>query len=338
MDALVVAQKKMKNLDEKLALITTAGYNIADVVYMQKLPIKSGKIEELAKLHSDIIIFLIPLSPSQKFNLQKETEREVIDFYDLVLRVFELHAISQEAKIQIELARLRKDMPYAIKEISVGVKKEHPGFSGGGEYIIHSHTSNIKKREAKLERKLKQYEVRKERERERRENVVSLAGYTNSGKSTLFNALSHAQQSAKNEPFTTLQTKSRRLYLDGRKVVLNDTIGFISDLPVELIAPFRVTMKDIVESDVILLVIDMSEDIGSIKKKIDVCLSTLREIGIDKEKTKVIKVLNKKDIVKDLESKIAEIGIEEPYIAVSALRKEGIRELRNLISLFLQAK
>jgi GTP-binding protein HflX len=97
-------------------------------------------------------------------------------------------------------------------------------------------------------------------------------------------------------------------------------------------------MKDIVESDAILLVIDMSEDIESIKEKIDVCLSTLREIGINKEKTKIIKVLNKKDIVKDLESKIAEIGIEEPYIAVSALRKEGIKELRNLISLFLQAK
>ncbi len=337
MNALIVAQRDMKNLEEKLALVTTAGYGISDIVHIKRLPVHSGKLEELSSKESDVIIFLIPLSPSQKFSIQKITNREVMDFYDLILKVFELHAVSREAKVQIELARLRREMPYVMKEISVNVKKEHPGFSGGGEYIIHSHTSNIKKREARLERRLKLYEIRKEGERERRENIVSLAGYTNSGKSTLFNALSHGQQVVKDEPFTTLQTKSKMVYMDDKKVVLNDTIGFISDLPVELIAPFRVTMRDIVESDLILLVVDMSESVDSIKSKLDVCLSTLREIGIDKQRTAIVRVLNKIDLVENLERKIQEVNVEWPYVAISALQREGIDEVRNLISKILRA-
>jgi len=331
-DALIVLKPDTNDVEEKLALVTTAGYEVSDMVRVKRLPVKRGKLDEMSGKGSDVIIFLFPLSPSQKFSIEKETGRAVMDFYDLVLRVFELHAVSQEAKVQIELARLRREMPYVMKEISVNVKKEHPGFSGGGEYIIHSHASNIKSREAKLEKKLRLYEMRKESERERRKNVVSLAGYTNSGKSTLFNALSHANQAAENEPFTTLQTKSRRLYIDGTTVVLNDTIGFISDLPVELIAPFRATMKDIVESDLILLVVDVSERVESIAKKMDLCLSTFREIGIDRDRTSIMTVLNKTDLVDDVDERITEAGIEWPYMKVSALKREGIGELREFIS------
>jgi GTP-binding protein HflX len=332
MDALVVLRSDTKDVEEKFALVATAGYEIRDIVRVRKPQVKSGKLDEMREKRSDVIIFLCPLSPSQKFGIERETGRVVMDFYDLVLRVFELHAVSQEAKVQIELTRLRREMPYVMKEVSVNVRREHPGFSGGGEYIIHSHESNIKRREAKLEKKLMLYEMRKESERERRENVVSLAGYTNSGKSTLFNALSHANQVAENEPFTTLQTKSRRLYINGTTAVLNDTIGFISDLPVELIAPFRVTMKDIVESDLILLVLDVSESTDYIAKKRDVCISTFREIGINRDRTKIITVLNKTDLVDDADERIAKVGIEEPYIKVSALKREGIGELRELIS------
>ena len=337
MQAIVIKPWKSEgSIDEKLALVRAAGYETEEIIAVKKdrYPIGSGKLKEISEKEPGTIIFLSPLTPSQKRSLHNRTNKEIIDFYDLVLKVFEYHALSREAKVQIELARLRRDMPYIKKEVSVNVKKEHPGFSGGGEYIIHSHLTNMKKREAKLERELQLYEVRKESERKKRRNIVSLAGYTNSGKSTLFNALSHGRQPTKNEPFTTLQTKSRKAFLDGRNVVMNDTIGFISDLPTELIAPFRVTLRDIVESDVILLVIDSSESIATIRSKMEVCLSNLREIGMDRSRSVLITVLNKIDLLQEqsVEEVVKGAQIEWPFIAVSALEGLGMEELKKIIS------
>jgi GTP-binding protein HflX len=328
-------------IEEDISLARAAGYEVSEALILRpkRYPLGKGKIEELSKRDEESVIFLNELTSSQKFRLQKALKKEVIDFYELVLKVFEEHAFSREAKLQIELARTRKRMPYIKKEIGVRVKEEHPGFSGGGEYIIRSHISNIRKRISKLQKELELYEKRKDIERQKRRNIISLAGYTNSGKSTLFNSLTRSSQKANDEPFTTLQTKSRALYLYEKRFIINDTIGFIRNLPSELIVPFRVTLRDIVDSDIILIIVDISEKIEEIEKKIEICTSTLRDIGVNKEKTKVIAVFNKIDKIE--EERVYEImdslSITMPYVPISAMDGKNLGTLKDMVtSLLLQ--
>ena len=326
--------EKATFMDEKEALATTAGYSVREIMITtpKKYPLGRGKLEELSRETVDTLIILTLLTPDQKFKMHEKTGKDIIDFYDLVLRVFEQHAQSREAKIQIELARIQKEQPRITKELNLRVKKEHPGYSGGGEYVLHSHLTNLKNRISRLERELMLYEKRKEKERTRRKNVISLAGYTNSGKSTIFNRLTKSSQRSGKEPFTTLQTKSRFLYADGKRVVLNDTIGFISDLPPGLIAPFRATLGDIVHSKFILLVVDVNESVETMIKKMDICSETLRKIGVNRDKTRIITVFNKIDLVPYPEKKIEETGIKEGYVAVSGLSSENLGALRSIFS------
>ncbi len=341
MDCIVVVRKGSEfkeRADEIVSLSKTCGYNVQKVfshrrVY-PKFFIGRGKLGEIKEYISrdsiDLVVFESFLNSRQILNLEEELKIPVIDKFDLILNVFEKHAKTREAKLQIELARLKRKIPYIKLSLGRKVKAEHPGFGSSGEYIINSTIKEIKKRISRIEKELKEFENRVEMYEKRRKEigkVVSLVGYTNVGKTSLLNVLTGSNKEAKDELFTTLSTKTSKLKAR-ENVFINDTIGFIRNLPHELIYAFRATLKDILYSDMILLVFDASDSFKEFLRKKKVCEDTLIRIGADK--IPYLYVLNKIDISN--ENNIAEKEkILGKCIKVSAKEKIGIDELKDEI-------
>ncbi len=338
----VVVVKKGVDFKERtgeiISLAKTAGYTVKKVFSHKKVYPKffigKGKLCEIKEYLSndttDLVIFESFLDSRQILNLEEELKIPVIDKFDLILNVFEKHAKTREAKLQIELARLKRKIPYIKLSLGRKVKAEHPGFGSSGEYIINSTIKEIKRRISKIEKELKEFENRVEMYEKRRKEigkVVSLVGYTNVGKTSLLNVLTGANKEAKDELFTTLSTKTSKIKAR-ENIFINDTIGFIRNLPHELIYAFRATLKDILYSDLILLVFDASDNLREFLRKKKVCEDTLIRIGADK--IPHLYVLNKIDIAD--ESNIAEKEkILGRCIKVSAKEKIGIDELKNEI-------
>ncbi|RLG56140.1 MAG: GTPase HflX [Candidatus Hydrothermarchaeota archaeon] len=326
--------------DEVLRLAENANYEVLNIFIQNSKPrpkflIGEGKVREISDYilenNIELVIFENYLSSRQIMLLEKEFKVPVIDKFDLILNVFEMHARSKEAKLQIELARLKRKLPYIKMVISEKVRREHPGFGSSGEYIIHSTISSIHKRIKKIERELQRFELRqKEQSKRRREKgkVVSLVGYTNVGKTTILNSLTKANKKARDEFFTTLKTKTSFFVFKKNKFFLNDTIGFIRNLPHELIYAFRATLGEIKNSDLLLLVLDSSEPEKEFLRKKEVCEQTLIRIGADGIPR--IYVLNKIDLCdkKELEKKTK---LVKPYVAISAKYGIGYEELKNEI-------
>ncbi len=337
MRALLVSLGK-KDLGDVRALSTSLGYELVGEVTQDGYPkpkylIGSGKAREVASLADeldvDIVVFNNHLSPSQVVALEQLTGCDVIDRVDLILNVFDQHTFSVEAKLQVELVRVKRNLPFIKRALGRRVKAEHPGYGGAGEFIINSSMAGIRKRIKNIEKKLKEMDRRvEERDLKRKSEfglrVVSLAGYTNSGKSTLFNRLTSGSQITSDAPFTTLQSKIGPTFLGGRKVLITDTIGFIEDLPHSFISAFRATLSSIRNSDLILLVCDISEDEAVEKARI--CRTTLKEIGAGD--VPIINVLNKSD--KPGGDKPG--GFENPSAFISAKYGYGLNGLKGLIS------
>jgi GTP-binding protein HflX len=340
---LVFLGRSVDKLTETISLAKTLDYKVLGKFVQKKRPrtkylIGKGKLEELKeftdKNEIELVIFENLLTSSQVLALEDFLKLPVIDRFDLILNVFEKRAGSKEAKLQIELARLKRKLPYIKALLGREVKKEHPGFGSSGELIIRNTLTGLRRRVRAIERHLEKFEARAlASTKKRRElgKIISLAGYTNVGKTTLFNTLTSLSQPAKDEPFTTLSTKTSKLSkVLNEKVFINDTIGFISDLPHELIYAFRATLSTINNSDLILLLLDVSEPLAEFDKKKTVCEQTLLELGA--RNIPIIYVLNKVD-------KIGKYELEEKkklfsnanVVKVSALYKSGISELQNLI-------
>lgn len=333
-------------LDELESLARTAGYEVIGRILQTGKPrpkylIGSGKAREIKEIiereRVDLVIFENSLKTSQAVALEELWGVPVIDRFDLILNVFEKHARTREAKLQIELVRLRKKLPYLKMMLGRKVREEHPGFGGMGEFIVHSTITSIKKRIARIEEQLRSLELKRDIVREKRKEIgkiVSLAGYTNSGKSTLMKRLTGEDVICKNELFTTLTTRTASLKYDHNesKVLINDTIGFIRNLPHELVYAFRATLSDIRNSDLILLVLDVSDPLIEIKNKLETCLNTLESIGAGD--VPILGVANKIDLVGRLELRMKLNfldGFDLEFVPVSAKRGWNLDLLKRRI-------
>lgn len=230
--------------------------------------IGKGKVEELQalveELEADIVIFNDELSPSQKRNLGSALDARIIDRTQLILDIFAQRARSKEGKLQVELAQLQYLLPRlagqgtALSRLGAGI-----GTRGPGETKLESDRRHIRKRIDDIKGQLNVIVHHRDRYRERRKKnkafQVAIVGYTNAGKSTLFNRLSEADSYEENQLFATLDPMTRKIILpSGFMALVTDTVGFIQDLPTTLIAAFRSTLEEVKEADLLLHVVDMS--------------------------------------------------------------------------------
>jgi GTPase len=230
-----------------------------------------GRVEAIAETATEhgakIVVIDAGLSPTQQRNLEKTLDRKVIDRTGLILEIFGLRARTREGRLQVELARLAYERTRLVRTWThLERQRGGTGKTGGpGERQLEIDRRLIADRIARLQGELD--EVRRTRGLQRRAReraglpVVTLVGYTNAGKSTLFNRLTNAGVFVKDMPFATLDPTMRAITLpSGRKAILSDTVGFISDLPTELVAAFRATLEEVVEADLVLHVRDISHD------------------------------------------------------------------------------
>jgi GTPase len=264
--------------------------------------IGKGKLEELnalvEELEADLVIFNDELSPSQKRNLASILNTRIIDRTQLILDIFAQRARSKEGKLQVELAQLQYLLPrlagqgIALSRLGGGI-----GTRGPGETKLESDRRHIRRRIDDIKAQLAVVVQHRERYRERRKKnkafQVAIVGYTNAGKSTLFNRLSEADSYEENQLFATLDPMTRKLILpSGFQTLITDTVGFIQDLPTALIAAFRSTLEEVKEADLILHVVDMSnEDYFHHEKTVNKLLEDL-----DIKDIPQLTVYNKKDI------------------------------------------
>ena len=332
---------------EIVELAKAAGYEVSSLITQREV-IKSeygvgvGKAEELegmvAESHSDTIIVDEAMSSAQAFKLQSKTHAQVVDRERLILNIFARRAATTEAKLQVKLAELRYELPRARDAVRYSVKGEQAGFMGMGEYAVDIKFRDLKRQMVFVKEKLeKSRTVRDLHTRQRRKlgvPFVSLAGYTSSGKTTLFNRLSAESKEESPNLFTTLSTTTRMVAFPGskRRILLSDTVGFISRLPTYLVESFRSTLDELRYADLVLLMVDASESAESVDIKLASCKRTMEELEVDPGR--VLLVLNKVDLLgPQARAEIQSRPVYEGYdaVKVSAVRGDGLRQLRNKI-------
>lgn len=327
------------HLEELAQLARTAGAIVMDRVVQHKRKIDSatyigsGKAREVADLAADLdatmIIFDNNLSPAQVRNLENIVKRKVIDRTELILDIFATHAKTKQAKLQVELAQLEYALPRLRRmwthlsriEGGVGI-----GQRGPGEKQIEVDRRLARRRITDLKNELAAIESRKRREvAARSENFsVALVGYTNAGKSTLMNALSGTNEFVDERLFSTLDTKTHIYELpDGQKVLLSDTVGFIRNLPHQLVASFHATLEEVLQADLLLHVVDASSPHA--EEQINAVNSVLAEIGC--AEADVLMVFNKVDLLTDALPLHILRRLYPGAIEISALRRLGLDRL-----------
>lgn len=302
--------------------------------------IGSGKVDEVAQYlqqtKAALIIFNHDLSPAQQRNLSMRLNCNVIDRTSLILDIFSQRAKSHEGKLQVELAQLEHLATRLVRGWThLERQKGGIGLRGPGETQLETDRRLLKKRVKLLKEKLS--DLRRQRGVQRRSRQrskvlsVSIVGYTNAGKSTLFNRLTHAQSYAADQLFATLDTTTRKLFLsEAGAVVISDTVGFIRELPHTLVAAFRATLEETVQADILLHVIDASSP--NRDEQIDEVNKILREIGADT--IPQILVYNKIDCVDEVNS--GKSFVRDGYDRISRIRLsaktgEGIEFLRQAL-------
>ncbi len=349
----------LQRLNELESLVKTfGGIAVVKVVQKKSMPdyktyIGSGKLKEVLdennKTKANLLIINNLLKPMQNYNLNEICKKEGVEVWDrvdLILKIFDKHAKSIEAKLQIELAAIRHMGP-RIYGMGLELTRQAGGIGtrGIGETNLQIMKRHLRRREQKIKEKLKHYDLVQANHRKQRRNkdlkTVSLVGYTNAGKSTLLNTITKKGVYVANKLFATLETTVGQLYLpvSEKIALLSDTIGFIQDLPPDLIDAFKSTLGEIIDADLLLHVIDISDPLY--ESKIKVVENILSDLDIvDKPK---IYVFNKFDLTSGIDTK--EIGnnfSDFSPVFVSAETKSGIdvliQKVENVINSLYEDK
>ncbi len=329
-------------------LARSAGYLVLyEVIQRRTSPspaafLGKGKIEDLKEAirFRPISAVLIngQLKPSQHYLLENELSLECVDRVRLVLNIFAQRASSKEARLQVEKATLEYEIPLIREWIHNAKAGEHPGFLGSGEYETDAYYELIRRRLAKIRKELAKLDVNRGLKRAQRRKrglfSVSLAGYTNAGKSSLLAALTGKKVIVDDRMFSTLATLRAGLEKSDDEVVVSDTIGFLSDLPHFLIESFKGTIEEIFESDLVILVLDSSDTQEEMHRKLD----TSKEILFpDVDPSRLIVVLSKTVLVEGELGSLSKIKDSIPcrdIVAISSTTGEGIETLIEKIQAF----
>jgi GTP-binding protein HflX len=326
------------SLEELNLLAQTAGFDPKVTLLYKKDRIdpacylgvgKAHEIKKIAAEHGlEAVIFDFELSPVQIRNLKGMIKCRLVSRTELILDIFAKRAKTKEAKLQVELAtlvyslpRLRHMWPH-LGRIAGGI-----GTKGPGEKQIEMDKRRIRRRIGTIKQELVSVKKHRMVIRKNRRDMfkAALVGYTNAGKSSLLNTLSHSSLFTENRLFATLDPATREVWLgDGAKALLTDTVGFIKRLPPTLIASFRSTLEEVKEADLLLHVIDIAS--CDIIEKIQAVESVLREIGTDS--LPVLYVFNKVDLLPNRDTKALVLGRYKHSVVVSAKTKEGIEKLK----------
>ncbi|MEP0861748.1 MAG: GTPase HflX [Ignavibacterium sp.] len=330
-----------EHIEELEELASTAGAETIFKIIQSKKGIDpafyigKGKAEELAQLielnEINIVIFDDDLTPVQVRNLEKLFNRKVIDRSGLILDIFASRAKTKEAKTQVELAQLQYMLP-RLTRAWTHLSKQYGGIGtkGPGETQIETDRRLIRTRISLLKSKLEKIEAHRLTQSSGRKGFlrIAIAGYTNAGKSTLFNLLTEANVFAENKLFATLDSTTRALDIDDtHKILVSDTVGFIRKLPAHLIASFKSTLNEVRDADIILHVIDISHPY--FEDHIKVVDETLKEFGSAEKR--VIKVFNKVDIVSDKSLIDFVKNVYKESVIISASRGINISSLKSML-------
>ena len=338
-----------ESLAELHELATSADVVVLDTIVQRRQQIDprtvlgKGKLDELLirsmRLGADILIFDAELTPAQVRSLSEATELKVIDRPQLILDIFAQRAQSREGKLQVELAQLK----YLLPRLVIGQNSAFSRLAGGiggrgpGETKLETDRRRVRDRIAQLEKQVdnlgRQRQERRKTRVQKHLPIISLVGHTNAGKSTLLNALTQSEVYVEKKMFATLDPTSRRLRLPyDQEVIINDTVGFIRDLPEALVSAFRATLEEIADSDLLIHVVDASnprvlQQIASVGKIIS---------DLDYGKIPQLIVLNKTDLLTDGEvgqlTKQITLDSGAPCVSISAIRRETLRPMVEMIN------
>lgn len=330
--------------DEAVSLVDSADRKIVQIFTQKYLNrsqygMGSGKAEEIKEFlrgsGAEQVIVDERLTSRQIHNLEKLTGAQVVDRERLILDIFHSRATTTEAKLQIELAEVKYEIPRVRENAKITSGSERPGKGGSGEYVVDVKFRELKRRMSFIKEKLDDAKKKRELYHQQRERdgmpVISLVGYTSSGKTTLFNTLTDEKRETSSSLFTTLSTTTRALRVGSTDALLTDTVGFISRLPTYMIDAFKSTLEESLTAEVVLLLIDASEDIRSIRIKYSACLRVLEELQVDRSKTLV--VFTKYDKVGSEETvmDIAKDLAVQSGIAVSSKTGYGLHRLKAVV-------